>query len=81
MPWQDRGSPASLLSRWAKAKDHEPTIEQVFIAAEGKLKTDLKRFEAALFVLRKRAANLAAQQPHLPFYASWIQLSTQALRG
>eukprot|EP00913_Durusdinium_trenchii_P011507 g10804.t1 len=50
------------------AKDHEPTIEQVFIAAEGQLKTDLKRFEAALFVLRKRSANLAAQQPGLPFY-------------
>lgn len=49
------------------AKDHEPTIEQVFIAAEGQLK-DIKRFEAALFVLRKRAANLAAQQPGLPFY-------------
>ncbi|CAJ1373522.1 unnamed protein product, partial [Effrenium voratum] len=50
------------------AKDHEPTIEQAFIAAEGALKTDLTRFEAALFVLRKRAANLASQQPGLPFY-------------
>eukprot|EP00439_Symbiodinium_sp_Y106_P016576 s7097_g2.t1 len=50
------------------ARDHEPTIEQAFIAAEGALKKDVKKFEAALFVLRKRAANLAAQQPGLPFY-------------
>lgn len=74
-----------------QARDHEPTIEQAFIAAEGSsravqfglsekffasfrfvsgaLKKDVKKFEAALFVLRKRAANLAAQQPGLPFYA------------
>jgi hypothetical protein len=39
----------------------------------GQLK-DIKRFEAALFVLRKRAANLAAQQPGLPFYVPWTCL-------
>jgi len=50
------------------ARDHEPAIEQAFIAAEGALKTDLAKFEAALFVLRKRAANIAAQHADLPFY-------------
>lgn len=34
----------------------------------GPLKKDITRFEAALFIVRKRAANLAAQQPGLPFY-------------
>ena len=45
-------------------KPHEENIKP------GALKTDLTKFEAALFVLRKRAANLAAQQPGLPFYVS-----------
>ena len=35
-------------------------IEQAFIQAEGVLAQDPKKFEAALFVLRKKAANKAA---------------------
>eukprot|EP00931_Biecheleriopsis_adriatica_P035288 TRINITY_DN2030_c0_g1_i3.p1 TRINITY_DN2030_c0_g1~~TRINITY_DN2030_c0_g1_i3.p1 ORF type:complete len:2151 (-),score=484.82 TRINITY_DN2030_c0_g1_i3:46-6498(-) len=50
------------------AKFYEPQVQQAFVAAEGPLQQDLKRFEAALFVLRKRASNMAAQQPGLPFY-------------
>mmetsp|Transcript_14150 Transcript_14150/g.33363 ORF Transcript_14150/g.33363 Transcript_14150/m.33363 type:complete len:2131 (+) Transcript_14150:101-6493(+) len=47
---------------------YEPVIMQVFIAAEGELAKDVKRFEAALFVLRKKASNLADKIPGLPFY-------------
>ena len=49
---------------------------EVFIAAEGELATDSNRFEAALFVVRKKAANLASQVPglgkrkHAPPYSS-----------
>ena len=43
------------------------------VVKPGELKTNLTKFEAALFVLRKRAANLAAQQPGLPFYVSQLQ--------
>mmetsp|Transcript_49861 Transcript_49861/g.116524 ORF Transcript_49861/g.116524 Transcript_49861/m.116524 type:complete len:2132 (-) Transcript_49861:321-6716(-) len=47
---------------------YQPVIMQVFIGAEGELAKDIHRFEAALFVLRKRATNLANSVPGLPFY-------------
>jgi len=49
------------------ARGCEPVIEQAFIQGEGVLAQDPKKFEAALFVLRKKAA-IEAAKSSLPFY-------------
>eukprot|EP00746_Dinoflagellata_sp_MGD_P145900 gnl/MRDRNA2_/MRDRNA2_78462_c0_seq1.p1 gnl/MRDRNA2_/MRDRNA2_78462_c0~~gnl/MRDRNA2_/MRDRNA2_78462_c0_seq1.p1 ORF type:complete len:2215 (-),score=498.78 gnl/MRDRNA2_/MRDRNA2_78462_c0_seq1:357-7001(-) len=50
------------------AKNFEPSIQQAFIAAEGKAKEDVIAFEAALYLLRKKTSNRAVVSAGVSFY-------------
>mmetsp|Transcript_62362 Transcript_62362/g.174232 ORF Transcript_62362/g.174232 Transcript_62362/m.174232 type:complete len:2159 (-) Transcript_62362:60-6536(-) len=50
------------------ARTFEPIIEQLAVVATGPLAKDVRRFEAALYILRKKAENAARQSPDTPLY-------------
>eukprot|EP00746_Dinoflagellata_sp_MGD_P145901 gnl/MRDRNA2_/MRDRNA2_78462_c0_seq2.p1 gnl/MRDRNA2_/MRDRNA2_78462_c0~~gnl/MRDRNA2_/MRDRNA2_78462_c0_seq2.p1 ORF type:complete len:2196 (-),score=483.92 gnl/MRDRNA2_/MRDRNA2_78462_c0_seq2:357-6944(-) len=50
------------------AKDAEPCIQQVFLAADGDARNNLKQFEAALYLLRKKTSNRAILSAGVSFY-------------
>jgi glutamate synthase (NADPH/NADH) len=50
------------------AKDAEPCIQQVFLAADGDSRDNLKKFEAALYLLRKKTSHRAILSAGVSFY-------------
>eukprot|EP00929_Paragymnodinium_shiwhaense_P023239 TRINITY_DN14600_c0_g1_i6.p1 TRINITY_DN14600_c0_g1~~TRINITY_DN14600_c0_g1_i6.p1 ORF type:complete len:1126 (-),score=187.14 TRINITY_DN14600_c0_g1_i6:671-4048(-) len=64
--WRFVPTCADCLGR--TAANFEPTVEQCFIAAEGALAQDVKKFEAALFILRRKATKAANDEAGNPLY-------------
>jgi len=50
------------------ARNFQPTIEQCFVAAEGEMAKDPRKFEGALYVLRQKATKAANVVAGMPFY-------------